>query len=77
MRIELRTAQHFIHALDHPIRHHVFHLFRVVVHLVPAHAHHLHEEQLDEAMTAKHAGREFFAGAGQADAVVRLVGHQA
>ena len=73
MRIELRMPEHLVDALDQPIRDDVLHLFGVLVDLVPIHAHDLDEEQLDQPMTTEDARREFFAGARQPDAVVRLV----
>ena len=73
VRIELRMPEHLVDALDQPIRDDVLHLLRVVVDLVPVHAHDLHEEQLDQAVTTEHARGEFFAGGRQAHAVVRLV----
>ncbi len=63
VRIELRAAEHFVDALDQSIRHHVLHLLGIVMDLVPVHAHHLHQEQLDQAMAAQDAGGECFAGA--------------
>ena len=77
MRVEGRPSEHVVHAFDQAIGHHMLHLLGIVVDLVPAHAHHLHQEQLDEAVTAQHTGGEFLTRAGQADTVVGLVGHQA
>ena len=56
--IGLRVPEHLVHPLDEPVRHHVLEMLGVVVHLVPAHAHHLHQEQLDQPMAAQHRGRQ-------------------
>ena len=38
-----------VDAIDQAIRHDVLELLGIVVHFRPAHAHHLHQKQLDEA----------------------------
>ena len=54
-------------------RHGVLELLGLVVHLVPAHAHHLHQELLDEPVPPEHQRRQPLAGGRQAHAGVRLV----
>ena len=66
-------AEHRVDALDQPIGHGVLELFGLVVDFVPAHAHDLDEEQLDEPVPAQHGGGELLAGRRQPDAGVRLV----
>ena len=51
----------------------MFELLGFVVDLVPAHAHHLHEKELDQAVPSQHEARKFFTRGCQADAAVRLV----
>ena len=48
--IDFRMSEHFVDALDQPIRDDVLELFGLFVNLVPAHAEHLHEEQFDQPM---------------------------
>ena len=68
-----RTAQHLVDPLDETFRHDVLELFGLVVHFRPAHAHHLDEEQLDEAMPTQDAARELFAAGRQTHPAVGLV----
>ena len=60
--IHFGMSQHVVDALHQPIRHDVLQLLRIVVDFVPAHAHHLHQEQLHQAMAPQHARGELFAG---------------
>lgn len=73
VRVVRRAAQHFVYPLDQPLRHDVLELFGVLMHLVPAHAHDLHEEELDEAVAAQDQAGELLARAGQADTAVRFI----
>jgi len=73
MRIDFGTAEHFVHSLDQSVRDDVFELFRLVVHLVPAQAHHLHQKQLDQAMASDYQRRQPFSGPGQPDSCIRRV----
>ena len=77
MRIRGRASQHFVDAVDQPVRDHVLQLLRLVVHLVPPEAEHAHEEQLDQPVTADDHGGEFLAGGRQRHARVGLVEHEA
>ena len=51
-------AEHLVHSLDQPVRDDVLEVLGVVVHLVPAHAHHLDQEQLHQAVAAQHGRRQ-------------------
>ena len=62
VRIVRRPAEHFVDPLDQPLRDDVFELFGFVVHFGPAHAHHLHEKQLDETVTPEHEAGELCSG---------------
>ena len=73
VRIVRRPSEHLVDALDQPLRHDVFELLGLVVHLGPAHAHHLHEKQLDEPVTPQHQAGQLLAGRRQPHAAVRLV----
>ena len=73
VRIVRRTAEHLVDALDQPLGHDVLELLGLVVHFVPAHAHHLDQKQLDEAMAPEHEAGELLAGSRQTHAAVRLV----
>ena len=73
VRIVRRAAEHLVDPLDQPLGDDVLELLGLVVHLGPAHAHHLHEKQLDEAMAAQHEAGQLLAGRGQPHAAVRLV----
>ena len=73
MGIVRRPSKHRVDPLDEPIGHDVLQLFGLVVHLVPAHAHHLHEKKLDEPVTTEHERGEFVARLGEADTAVRFV----
>ncbi len=77
MRIRGWPAEHLVDAFDQAVRHRVLEVFGLVVHLGPAHPHHLHQEELDQAVAPQDARRELFAGRGQADAGVRLVTDEA
>ena len=66
MRIVRRASEHLVDPLDQPFRNDVLELFGFVVDFVPAHAHHLHEEQLHEPMAAEHQPGELFAGCASA-----------
>ena len=57
MRIDFGTAEHLVHSLDQSVRDDVFELFRLVVHLVPAQADHLHQKQLDQTVSPDHECR--------------------
>ena len=71
--IDLRPAEHLVHAIDQTIRHHVLELLRLVVNFVPPVPHDSDEEQLDHPMTPHNQRRELLAGLRQCDAGVRLV----
>ncbi len=58
VRIVCRMAQHFVDPLDQPLGDDVLQLLGVVVHLVPAHAHHLHEKEFDEPVTPQDEARQ-------------------
>ena len=76
VRVELRPSQHLVDPIDEPFRNRVLEMFRFVMHLRPAHAHHFHQEQLDQAMPAQDHGGQLLAGRGQPDARVGLVFHE-
>ena len=73
MRIDRRTSEHLVDPVDQPIRDGMLEVLGFVVHFGPAHAHHLHQEQLDQAVPAQHQRRELLAGRRQPDAGVGLV----
>ena len=52
VRVGLGMAKHLVDAIEQPIGNNVFEVFGVIVDLVPAHAHDLHQEQFDQAMPA-------------------------
>ena len=54
MRIVRRPSEHLVDPLDQPLRDDVLEVLGFVVHFRPAHAHHLDEEQFDEAVTPQH-----------------------
>ena len=58
VRVGFGMAEHFVHPLDQPIGDDVLEVLGVVVHLVPAHAHHLDQEQFDQAVAAQHRRRQ-------------------
>jgi hypothetical protein len=60
MRIVGRPSEHFIDPFDQPFGHDVLQLFGLVVDFGPAHAHHLHEKELDETVTPEHKARQLF-----------------
>ena len=61
VRVHLGPAEHLVDALDEAVGHDVLQLLRLVVHLVPAEAHHAHQEQLDQPVPAQHQGRQLLA----------------
>ena len=58
VRIGFGMAEHLVHPLDQPVGDDVLEVLGVVVHLVPAHAHHLDQEQFDQAVAAQHRRRQ-------------------
>ena len=58
--IDRGAPQHFIDPFDQPIRHRVFEMLGVFVHVRPAHAHHFHEEEFDQPMPPHDQRREPF-----------------
>ena len=73
VRIGFRPSEHLVHPIDQPIGDDVLQELGFVVHLVPAEAHDLHQEQLDEPMTPQDERRELLAGGGQRDTGIGLV----
>ena len=60
VRVVGRVSEHVVDALDEALGNHMFELFGFVVHFSPAHAHHLDEKELDQAMPAQDEPRELF-----------------
>jgi hypothetical protein len=73
MRIDLGTAEHFVHPVDEAIGDDVLQQLCLVMHFVPAKPHHLHEEQLHETMAPEHERGEPPPGARERDAGIGLV----
>ena len=73
VRIDRGTPQHLVDPIDEPIRDRVLQVLGLVVHFGPAHTHHLHQEQLDQAVAAQDERRELLAGRRQPHPDVRLV----
>ena len=73
VRVVRRMTEHLVDPLDQPLGDDVFELLRLVVHFGPAHAHHLHQKELDEPVTPQHETGELFAGRRQPHAAVGLV----
>ena len=68
-----RPAQHLVDPLNEPFGDDVLELFRFVVHLVPTHPHHLHQEQLHESMPPEDQTGQLLPCGRKANARVRLV----
>ena len=66
-------SEHFVDPLDQTLRHDVLELFRLLVHLRPAHAHHVSRETAPRADAAEARGRRASHRRRQAHAAVRLV----
>ena len=77
VRIDLRMTEHLVDPFDEPFRHDVLELLGLLVHLGPAHAHHLDQEELDEPVAAQHHGREPFARCRESHPAIRLVKDEA
>ncbi len=76
VRVELRASQHLVDPVDEPFRNRVLEMLRFVMHLRPAHAHHFHEEELDQPVPAQDHGGQLLPGRGQPDPRVGLVFHE-
>ena len=76
VRIDRRPAQHRVDAIDQPLGHRMLELLRFGMNVRPAHAHHLDQEQLDQAVPALHQRGQPFAGLGQPDTGIGLVVHE-
>ena len=63
VRVGCGPAEHLVDPFDEPIGHGVLEVLGLVVHLRPAHPHHLHEEQLDQPMAPHHQRRKPVAAA--------------
>ena len=73
VRIDRRAAEHLVDPVDQPIGDRVLQVFRFVVDLGPAHAHHLHQKQLDQPVPPDHQRGEPLARRREPDARVGLV----
>ena len=62
MRIDRRAAEHLVDAVDQPVGDRVLEVLGFVVDLGPAHAHHLHQKQLDQPVPPQDQRGELFAG---------------
>ena len=67
-------AQHFVDPLDQPLGDDVLQLLGVVVDLVPAHTHDLHEKEFDQPVSPQDEARQLLARSRQADAAVGSYG---
>ena len=67
------ATEHLVDPIDQALGHDVFELLGVVVDVRPAHAHDLHQEQLDQAVAPQDQSGELFARGAQSHAAVRLV----
>ncbi len=76
VRVHFRVAEHLVHAFDEPLRDDVLELLRLVVHFVPAHPHHLHQEQLDEPVPPDDQPRQPFPRRREPNSGIRFVVHQ-
>ena len=76
VRIHFGPSQHFVDAVDQPIRDRVLQQLRFVVDFGPAHSHHLHEKELYQAVASQDQSRQLLPGLGQPHARIRLVSDQ-
>ena len=61
VRVDRGPAEHLVDPVDQPIRHGVLQVFRLVVHLGPAHAHDPDEKQFDQPVPAQDQRGELLA----------------
>ena len=77
VRIRGGPAEHLVDAFDQAVRHRVLEVLGLVVHLRPAHPHHLDQEKLDQSMASKDARGELFSRRGQANAGIGFIPDEA
>ena len=77
MGIDRRASQHRVDPIDQSIRCGVFETLGLVVHVGPAHAKYLDQEQLDETVAPEHERGKFPSRRAQANPSIGLVVDQA